>query len=367
MVQYTLDTLVGGLSLVTLDCVSSPLLDKRGVALNHNNKLIGAYPSGWIWPTDDFDFMKCLIPFFDGLAIFMPEELAEQVIDSDPYLARPLFELGYLRNIDPDISLDKDLSNRILEMVKRFVEDEHFPAVGARLRRTTRSAAHFGFLANPQEVLDFLKDMEHMGLASAISKDGTFAAQSDVCKAIVENCFSALSQKLQSSGIELVPVKQGTDSGYGLWRSAREYYTPGIIELDLQEVGVDLRAVPLDEILDFSSRYRMQYQSYLRGIREMMRALRNAHDKSEIESIKRDRLEAIEDQRAFLKRASRSEFRRQSLSLLVGIAGSAWTLRTGDAVAAALAAAATAVGLAPSSQQPSAYSYLFIVADRGHR
>ena len=103
--------------------------DGRVVALKADTELLGAYPLGWIWPDREFDLVKCLIPFFDGLAIFMPEELVDQVLDSDPYLARPLFERGYLRNIDPDETLDKDLSNRILKMVKMLIQDKRLTLV----------------------------------------------------------------------------------------------------------------------------------------------------------------------------------------------------------------------------------------------
>jgi hypothetical protein len=332
--------------------------------LSAGEDLIGAYPSGWIWPDGDFDFMKCLIPFFDGLAIFMPADHVEQVINSDPYLAGPLFELGYLRNIDPDITLDEDLSNIILEMVQRFVQDERFSKVGSGIRQ--RIVGHLGYKANPQTVLDFVRNLQSIGLAGTLSRDGTFAVQSDVCTAIVENCFSALSRKMRSSGIDLVPVKPETNSDHGNMWEIRDPFFSNAIWLDLQEVGVDLRAVPLDEIIDFSSRYRAQYRAYLRGIREIARTLSNVEDEDEKKRVKRDRLEAIDDQRAFLQNASRTEFRRRSLSLLVSVAGSAWTLRTGDEVAAALAAASAAVGLAPSPQHASEYSYLFRVRDYGN-
>ena len=141
-------------------------------------------------------------------------------------------------------------------------------------------------------------------------------------------------------------------------------YYSDLFAQDLHAVGIDLRAVPLDEVLDFSSRYRPQFRAYIRGVYEMARAMRQAGAPREIDEIKQDRLEANEDQRAFLHRASRSEFRRRSLSLLVGVASSAWTIHAGDAVAAALAAASAAVGLAPSAEEPSAYSYLFKIADR---
>ena len=146
--------------------------------------------------------MKNLIPFFDGLAIFMPEELVEQVIDSDPYLVQPLYELGYRRNIDRNVTLDEDLSNRILEMVRKFVQDERFSRVDRPNRRTI---SHFGSNWNRPGVLAFLRDLERLGLAGAIGEDGTFAAQSEVCSAIVENCFFALGQKLQSSASSWFP------------------------------------------------------------------------------------------------------------------------------------------------------------------
>ena len=331
--------------------------------LEANNELIGAYPSGWIWPNEQFDLIKCMIPFFDGLALFMPERLVKDVIDSDPYLARPLFECGYLRNIDPNSSLDKELSYRIIKLVKGFVRDKRFSLVGSE--RSQRTSDHFGYKENPKEVRRFLHDLQKMGLAGAISKDHLFAVHSAIFRVIVEACFWALSEKLQPSGVNLVPVgtsEYGTPimAGYG-----RAVYFSQLIGDDIREVGIDLRLVPLDEVLDFGARYRTQYQAYLRGLRELAITLRNAENMGEFESVSRDRIEAIRDQANFLRKASRSEFRRRSLSVLVGLAGSVLALHAKDGeIAAALAAASTAVGLLPSPQQPSAYTYLFTLKDQ---
>jgi hypothetical protein len=330
------------------------------------NELIGAYPSGWMWREEDFDLVKCLIPFFDGLAIFMPESLAQQVVDSDPYLAGPLFENGYLRNIDPDAILDRDLSNRVIEMVRMFVNDERFKLVGSQIKARP-TLGHLGGYANPKEVLDFLNDLENQGHVRALGSDGIFETKSDVCTAIVQSCFWALGLQLRSRGVDLLPVAQSNPRLYRGRRfgnsqsgpNAIDDYIFGLLTGDLKEVGVDLRAVPLDEVLDFSDRYRSQYQAYMRGIRDTARAMLQADDLNEMDQIARDRRESLEDQRAFLQRSSRSEFRRRSLSLAVGILSSTWTLRSGDPVAAALGVAATAVGLAPSPDQPSAYSFLF--------
>ena len=43
--------------------------------LSTSNELIGAYPSGWIWPEQNFDLMKCLIPFLMGLPFSCRESL----------------------------------------------------------------------------------------------------------------------------------------------------------------------------------------------------------------------------------------------------------------------------------------------------
>ena len=92
--------------------------------MTEGTQLVGAYPSGWIWPEDDFDKIKGLIPFFDALAIFLPEHLVDRVIGSDPYLVQPLFEAGYLRNINPDDMLDENSSRQIQAMVAFYLKQE---------------------------------------------------------------------------------------------------------------------------------------------------------------------------------------------------------------------------------------------------
>ena len=58
------------------------------------------YYGDWIWTEDLIDWAKSLLLFFDGIALALPRKTAEQFIDSDPILARPLSDRGLLQNFD---------------------------------------------------------------------------------------------------------------------------------------------------------------------------------------------------------------------------------------------------------------------------
>ena len=347
--------------------------------MSHDPKLIGAYPSGWIWPEQEFDLMKNLIPFFDGLAIFMPEHLVERVVDSDPFLVRPLFEAGDLWNINPDTALSDAMSAEISQNVNTFVE-QNGEAIKrkirneARMQMETRTSSHLGSSPEAEALINRLIGD---GLAEPVAYDGTFKVEGGVKRFIMQSLFGVMSAKLAPSETQLVPVTNEFSEMYPYQGAGKtNFYQFGprsvswdisrIITQDIREVGVDLRAVPLDEVLDFSTRYRAEYRTYLRSLHETVRAILTLSNDGkyvdDIRGVLRDRLDALHEQSDFLRRSSRSEFRRKSLSLLVSITGSAWTIRTGDYVGATLAAVSAAVGLVSPPDNISEYCYLFKLA-----
>jgi hypothetical protein len=54
------------------------------------------YYTDWIWPRGSTDFIKSMLLFFDGMALSLSSDRAEQAIGQDPVLAIPLAEQGLL-------------------------------------------------------------------------------------------------------------------------------------------------------------------------------------------------------------------------------------------------------------------------------
>jgi hypothetical protein len=57
--------------------------------------------------------MKSMLLFLDGLALALPPDLAELMIDRDPILATPLAERGLLTNFVPAATLDAESAERL--------------------------------------------------------------------------------------------------------------------------------------------------------------------------------------------------------------------------------------------------------------
>lgn len=61
-----------------------------------------------IWDEELTDWIKSLPLFFDGIALALPPERADRLIEANPVLVQPLAELGLLRNYEPDLWLKSE-------------------------------------------------------------------------------------------------------------------------------------------------------------------------------------------------------------------------------------------------------------------
>jgi hypothetical protein len=65
------------------------------------------YYGDFIWDEELTGWIKSLFLFFDGIALALPPEMADRLIEANPVLAQPLAELGLLRNYDPFLRIKK--------------------------------------------------------------------------------------------------------------------------------------------------------------------------------------------------------------------------------------------------------------------
>lgn len=126
---------------------------------------------------------------------------------------------------------------------------------------------------------------------------------------------------------------------------------------DLEDVGVDLSPVPLDEILDFRREHGGDYRSYARELRRFVRTLEGTDHPADRRRLLNDRSESLADQAAALRRARRA-WGRPLASLALAGAGAAWTLHQADPVGALVAISGAAAGFARPAKQPTPFTYL---------
>jgi hypothetical protein len=77
------------------------------------------YYGDWIWDEELTGWIKSLLLFFDGIALALPPERANRLIERNPVLAQPLAELGLLRNYEPNRWFDPHVKD-IQPILEKF-------------------------------------------------------------------------------------------------------------------------------------------------------------------------------------------------------------------------------------------------------
>lgn len=135
--------------------------------------------------------------------------------------------------------------------------------------------------------------------------------------------------------------------------------TSGTVILDAEPVKLNLDLVPLDEVLDFRAEHQASHKAYMRDIRRFMAELAHIDVLTDREAELLERREEIADTARDLQRVTRRAFRQNLRSCSLGIAGSAWSLATGDPLGFILNAAGLTLESKPSAV--TAYSYIIEV------
>ena len=137
-----------------------------------------------------------------------------------------------------------------------------------------------------------------------------------------------------------------------------------IVTGDIAQIGLDLSAVPLDEVLGFRSQYGSEYRRYARDVRQYVLEL-SLMNEADRHSALMDRRAELDDRAEQLRKIGRTAFARQTIAFGFGLAGAAWTLVHGDPWGAAFATAAASAGLTRQDPEPIGASYTYILRGRG--
>lgn len=314
------------------------------------------YYGDWFWGEELNDWVKSLLLFFDGIAVALPESQVQQRIDANPALAQPLVELGLLHNYWPIISAKlklfaispdaRDWIDRVNEMYARSPVERRPPV----LRSLALVAAANSELGTVLEVLT----------GRLIRAEQEFGYNPSRAEALAVTGISmSLVQHVKNVAIQ--PIIENEDSaGYiAAILGARDQGQAAIVTHDIRYVGIDLHAVPLDEVLDFRRQYGHEYRTYSNDVRQFVLHL-SLLPEAEKSSALAERRAELDDRAEELRKVGRNAFKRQAVSLGFGLAGAAWTLVHGDPWAALFAASAAAAGITAPTPGPigAAYSYV---------
>lgn len=321
------------------------------------------YPEPY-WGSRDVDPMKNLLLFFDGIAILLPRYMSGRESAADPVLAGPLRERGLLRILEPETFVDQEVTEAPVMAVTELVTGGAFddlprPEYGyAELSRS-----RMGWAADVELSEMITEELVARNLARP-SEDGVSVP---LHPAVRTTFLVLLSQLVRDAGRR---------AGLGLHPATSSYHAiedlinvmslhrPSaghVVALDQETVGLDLAAVPLDDILEFREHHGVAYRAYARNVREQVTQL-GLLEPQEREARLYDRREELADLANDLRRTARQWWRNPLGSFAIGAAGAAW-LAAGplhDPLGGAIALAGTGLAAASAAgEQPAtAYSYI---------
>jgi hypothetical protein len=321
---------------------------------------VAFYYPGHLW--HHTDWIKSLLLFFDGIGLLIPEYKQGEPEALDPVMAGPLRDLGLLHYLVADQVVDKTATEQLAMAMTNFIASG---ALDSLSRESTAfheiSMSRMGYYGDSGLAEMLFEELESRGLARK-SEDGVSIPLHPAVRYLILVLLAhILRPKGASMGFDLSPA---TDQ-FRIVRALTEFLNlpdaPSagrVVAFDMQAVSVDLRSVPLDEVLSFRSDNLAAHQKYARSVREFAREL-SLLSPAEREVAFSDRQAEIEDLAADLRRKARKAW-RQPASFALGLAGAAWTFSTGNPIGALLAAGALAArGWSGQNNETGAFSYLF--------
>jgi hypothetical protein len=375
------------------------------------------HPWPRVKPQPISDWAKTMLLFFDGIAILAPPEAIDTLTAADETTAGPLLEQGLLHLLEPSQLMDVSAANRILKFletaadwldaqqsshsIKRRHSDgllewgigtlDSWPRDGSFRRMAFPSGDRGDETFPNEEILPgdwgivypgrsvttvsglrpevrksaraIWRELVRRGVA-ATEPDGSFPWK--LHPYIWGALEALLAYVLQPAGLNIGLDLQPATDDPGLMRDTMrlldESLTPSrahVISSDLEQVGLDLSRVPLNDVLEFRDRHGRQYREYMNRLRLFMIEI-GSMDILERQDALTTRSDELVDAAEDLRRISRTWWRRPVATMGVGIAGAVWTASHGDTASAILSLLGGAVGAAgfPPRLQGS-YSYLF--------
>jgi hypothetical protein len=341
-----------------------------------SNELAYYYPEPY-WLASEGSWIKSLLLFFDGVAILLPNYMRGRELVSDASLAGPLADSGLLRVLEPEWFVDEQLSTRLAEgMVELIVrgafdeatpDSEEFAALSmsrmgfAELSASRMGGRHSGVFAMIHD------ELKERGLALNSADGYSIPLRRDVRMAYLMLLAQEAREAGRRQGFDLHPTTNGGNAREAVRSFLELPAMPSrhdVIAFDLATASVDLESVPLDEVLDFRRQHRTEFRDYMVDLRRFVAEV-STTDGPDRRRLFEQRQAELTSQAKGLRRLSLDAFKQptNAAGFGLGLTGAAWTLATGDPVAAGLTALGAALPFLPTRNGGSAYSYIF----RAHR
>jgi hypothetical protein len=322
---------------------------------------VAFYYPGPMWRGSDY--IKNLLLFFDGVALLVPDYMHDRPFQLNPAITSGLQQEGLLHILEPESLLDTAAAEALATQLGDVMASGALDDLAALDVRPYEelSQSRMGSRADNGLFKMLVEELEKRDLARP-SEDGVSIPMHPLVRNLV---LVLLAQILRPAGaavgLDLCPATDVPSVHLGLSQLLGMETMPtaaNVVDLDLQVVGVDLASVPLTEILAFRDKHAEEYRAYARDVRRFMREI-SALPEADRASAQTDRSAELADKALALQAASRAWWKRPA-GVVMGLAGAAWTVATGDLVGGLLAGGAGVAAALPGDvPSAEAFSYLF--------
>lgn len=324
------------------------------------------YPAPY-WTLRETDWIKSLLLFFDRVAILLPGYMYGRHRTGDPTLAGALEDTGLLEILEPAEWVDGEVTKQLADIVTGLVDAGAFDGLPRTEPFRELSASRIGYCADIELADSLIGKLRDKDLCEP-SRDGV----SIPLHPTVRTTFLVLLAQLlrgaaSRRGRILHPATGNSDAMGDFAKVMSMDWVPsssGVIEFDLEPAGIDLSAVPLDDLLRFREEHGTAHRKYMLDLRRFMAEIASAEGAQERKALLRERKREMAERARELHRSANHALGMKLAARSLGLASCAWALGSGDLVGFALSAASELFQkITGNPKIVTSYSYLFDISE----
>jgi hypothetical protein len=225
----------------------------------------------------DSDVIKNMILFFDGLPMLVPDYLHDKPLISDPAVAAGLLQHGLLKQIHPEQFVDKEAAEQLATQMTDIITSGVLDSLETSIEFHELSMSRLGYYGDAGLAQMIFEELANRGLARE-TPDGKSIPMHPTVRILV---LTLLAQILgpRGAGALNVGLSPWTDRPELIRALFNILNLPGVVtaghvvQADLTEVGVDLSAVPIEDVLEFRAQNQRSYRVYMRELRRFVREM----------------------------------------------------------------------------------------------
>ena len=316
----------------------------------------------------DPNWAKNLILFFDGIGMLIPNYMKDHYNLDDHTVITALKEHQLFHVIEPETAVNKDATLELVTIMTEIITSGALDKLNSDgMAFGSISSSRLGFYGDPELAQMIFEELKDRGLAKNTTDGGhSIPIHWAVRSLILFLLAHILRPQGQKRGLDLSPATDCPELVEALGQLVSISASPtlnDVVVFDMNTVGVDLRTVPIDEVLAFRMEHYSEHRNSSLCVRKFVRELGQMESKEQVLAFeaRREELDSIASD---LCTRARKTWKKPA-SFCLGLAGAAWTSIAGNPLGGLLAAARTLAGSGGSDKvEKDVYSYLFSAHSR---